>query len=100
MHRPSSFSEQQRQQIRSFIYSEVRMTPQQFIYKWDVTQEFIAELCNCDVRTVHRWLASGRNYSPPLRCHQWELAFADLILSDFEGLPDKLKSLFCPDLNR
>jgi len=73
------------------------MTPQQFMEKWGVTQQFIAELCQCDVKTVKRWLAQGRNYPSSLRCHQWELALADLILEDFEGLPNNLKTLLCPN---
>jgi len=97
MQQPKTLSAQQWQRILDFIYSEIIMTPQQFMEKWGVTQEFIAELCRCDVKTVNRWLAQGRNYSPNLRCHQWELALADLIFGDFEGLPDNLKTLLCPN---
>ncbi|HEY9873929.1 MAG TPA: hypothetical protein V6D12_10860 [Candidatus Obscuribacterales bacterium] len=100
MQQPKTLSAQQWQRILDFIYSEIVMTPQQFMEKWGVTQEFIAELCRCDVKTVNRWLAQGQNYSPPLRCHQWELALADLILKDFEGLPDNLKTLLCPNWER
>lgn len=96
MHRPSPMTEQQKQQIRAFIYSEILMTFQQFISKWDVTYDFIAELCHCEVSTVSPWFASGRNYSPPFRHHKLELALADLILSDFEGLPDNLQQLLYP----
>ena len=97
MQQPKSLSEKQWQRILDFIYSEIIMTPQQFMEKWGVTQQFIAELCQCDVKTVKRWLAEDQNYPPSLRCHQWELALADLILGDFEGLPDNLKTLLCPN---
>jgi len=94
----NNFSSKQRERIFSFIHAPIQINPQQFKNKWDVNSEFIAELCNCDVRTVNRWLASDRNYTPALRCHQWELALADLILEKFEDLPAYLQQLLCPDI--
>jgi hypothetical protein len=100
MHRPLPVSEQQMQQIFAFIHSETRMTPKQFLYKWDVTQEFIAELCQCNERTVKRWIKGKFGKASSHRSHQLKLFIADLILSNFEGLPDNLKSLFCPNWKR
>ncbi|AFZ15520.1 hypothetical protein Cri9333_4744 (plasmid) [Crinalium epipsammum PCC 9333] len=94
MHRPLPVSEQQWQRIFAFIHSEILMTPQEFISKWDVTQAFMAEICDCDESTVSSWFASGRSYSPPLRHHKLALALADLILSDFERCLIILKGYF------
>jgi len=87
-------TEKQWQQIRAFIHSEILMTPQQFRIKWDVTQAFMAEICDCDPSTVAPWFASGRNYSPPLRHHKLALALGDVIISDLKRLPDNFKRYF------
>ncbi|AFZ15672.1 hypothetical protein Cri9333_4911 (plasmid) [Crinalium epipsammum PCC 9333] len=100
MHRPSSMTEQQRQQIYSFIYSKIRIKFQEFLSRWDVTHDFIADLYHCDVTTVRSWINKNFGDSASQRSHQFKLFIADLILSDFEGLPDNLKILFCPDWNR
>ncbi len=100
MHRPSPVSSQQRQQIRSFIDSKTRMTFQEFLSKWDVTHDFLAELFQCDVSTVNNWINGNLGDSTSQRSHQRTLFIVDFLLSYFERLPDFLKSLFCPDLNR
>ncbi|AFZ15601.1 hypothetical protein Cri9333_4835 (plasmid) [Crinalium epipsammum PCC 9333] len=100
MHRPSYITEQKWQQIYSFIHAKTRMTPQQFVSKWGVTSGFIAELCHCNESTVANWINGNFGDSSSQRPHQLKLFIADLMLSDFEGLPEKFKSLFCPDWQR
>ena len=100
MHRPLPVSEQQMQLIRSFIHSKILMTPQEFLSKWDVTQEFIAEICQCDLRTVKRWLKGNFGKAASHRSHQLKLGIVNLILSYFERLPDFLKSVLCPGWKR
>jgi len=100
MQQPKSLSAQQWQRILDFIYSEIIMTPQQFMEKWGVTQEFIAELCRCDVKTANLWINGAFSNSSCRHCHKRELVLADLILENFEGLPDNLKTLLCPNWER
>ncbi len=99
MDKPSSMTEQQWQQIRSFIHSKTRMTPQQFMYKWDVNYKFIAALCKCDVRTVKRWIKGKFGKAASHRSHQRTLFIADLILEKYKELPVFLQQQFCPDWN-
>jgi hypothetical protein len=100
MDKPSSMTEQQWQQICSFIDSKTRMTPQQFMYKWDVNYEFIAKLCNCDKRTVFRWSNGNFGKSSSPTCQQFRLFTADLIIEKYEEMPVFLQQRFCPDLTR
>jgi transposase len=71
MHRPSPVSEQQMQRILAFTHSETRMTFQEFLSKWDVTHDFLAELFQCDVSTVKRWIKGKFDDSSSQRSHQF-----------------------------
>jgi hypothetical protein len=100
MHRPSPISAQQLQLIRSFIHSQTRMTFQEFLSKWDVTYEFLADLFQCDKGTVASWINKDLGDSCSQRCYQQTLFITDFILSHFERLPDFFKNLVCPDWKR
>jgi hypothetical protein len=100
MHRPSPVSEQQLQQIRSFIHSKTRMTFQEFLSKWDVTHDFLAELFQCDKSTVNSWINGNLGDSTSQRSHQFKLFIADLIIEKYEDLPVFLQQQLCPDWNR
>ena len=95
MSNPQPLSLIQERRLRAFIYAQPALTLIQFLSKWQVSQEFVAELCRCDVRTVKRWRRQGRNYEAPQH-YQWYLALADLILEHFDDLPEALKNLLCP----
>ena len=100
MHRPSPVSEQQKQQVLDFIHSKTRMTFQEFLSKWDVTYEFLADLFQCDPSTVNNWINGNLGDSTSQRSHQRTLFLTDFFLSYFERLPDFFKSVFCPGWNR
>lgn len=100
MKKPSSMTEQQWQQIFRFIYSETRMTPQEFISKWGVTYDFIAELFQCDVSTVNSWINKNLGDSTSQGSYQFKLFIADLILEKYKDFPVFLQQILCPDWNR
>jgi hypothetical protein len=86
----------QRRRLVAFIYASPAITLPQLLAKWQISQELVAELCHCNVRTVRRWLSQGRYHEFPTSSHKWDLALADVILSSFDELPVALKDLLCP----
>ena len=72
------------------------MTPQEFVYKWNVTHDFIAALCNCHVTTVDSWINGNFGKSSSQRCQQFKLFIADLILEKYKEMPVFLQQTLCP----
>ena len=93
MSNPKPLTPQQLARLRAFIYSEPIMTHQEFAAKWDVSRELIAQLAHVDVRTVNTWFSQGRTHTEPQLYHKWYLTMADIILGQYEYLPQFLQTL-------
>ncbi|MBD2526806.1 helix-turn-helix domain-containing protein [Nostoc sp. FACHB-133] len=97
MSNPKSLTPQQLARLRAFISSEPLMTHQEFTSKWDVSRELVAEICHVDIRTCNCWFSQGFSHQDPQLYHKWYLTIADLILDQYEYLPEFVGILLCPD---
>ena len=82
--------------MRAFIYAVPILNHQEFLAKWDVSRELIAQVSHVDIRTVNSWFSKGRTHQEPQLYHLWYLTIADLILDQYEYLPEFLQILLCP----
>jgi hypothetical protein len=94
---PRDLSFQQFARLSAFIYATPLLDHQQFIAKWDVNRRLVAEICRADLRTVNGWFSQSQLHQSPKTYHLWYLTFADIILEQFDELPDFLQALLCPD---
>ena len=58
------------------------MEPQIFIERWEVTQEELARICSCSVRTVKRWFSSTENRKSPTSYHKFCLGLTNKLWTD------------------
>jgi hypothetical protein len=97
MNNPRSLSPQQLKRLRAYIYAKPTLDHYQFLAKWDISRELIAEVCRVESsRTVNTWFSQSRSQQSRKTYHLWYLTFADLILERFDELPDFLQILLCP----
>jgi len=94
---PRDLSFQQLARLLAFIYATPLLDHQQFIAKWNINRRLIAEICKVDIRTVNGWFSQSHSHQSPQNYHKWYLTFADIILEQFDELPDFLQALLCPD---
>lgn len=85
----------QLKRLRAYIYAEPILDHQAFIAKWDLDRQLIAQVCRVDLRTVNTWFSQGRTHQNPQAYHFWYLTTADIILGQYEYLPEFLQSLLC-----
>ena len=97
MSNPQSLTPQQLKLITAFIYAVPILDHQEFTAKWDVSRELVAEICHVDIRTCNSWFSQGRSHQDPQLYHKWYLTIADLILEQYEYLPEFVGILLCPD---
>ncbi|MHC5820599.1 MAG: hypothetical protein ACYT04_33215 [Nostoc sp.] len=97
MSNPKPLTPQQLARLRAFIYSEPLMTHQEFSAKWDVSRQLIAQISHVDIRTVNSWFSLGVSHQEPQPYHLWYLTMADIILDQYEDLPEFLQILLRPD---
>ncbi len=93
---PRPLNDEQFTRLRAYIYAQPQIDHQKFSAKWDVSREFIAEICWVDIRTCHSWFSQGRTHQSPQAYHKWYLTLADLILERFDEFPEFLQVLLCP----
>jgi hypothetical protein len=97
LNNPRSLSPQQLKRLRAYIYAKPTLDHYQFLAKWDISRELIAEVCRFESsRTVNSWFSQGRTHQSPQEYHLWHLSFADLIVERFDELPEFLQTLLCP----
>jgi hypothetical protein len=91
-----TLSPQQLARLGMFIYAEPFLDHKAFIAKWNVSRELVAQICHVDIRTCNSWFSLGRSHQEPQPYHKWYLSLADIILDQFEELPEYLQNLLCP----
>ncbi|MHC5673112.1 hypothetical protein [Nostoc sp.] len=97
MSNPKSLTPQQLARLRAFIYAVPILDHQEFVAKWSVRRELVAEICHVDIHTVSTWFSQGRTHQEPQLYHLWYLTMADIILDQYEDLPEFLQILLRPD---
>ncbi|MHC5722563.1 MAG: hypothetical protein ACYT04_24260 [Nostoc sp.] len=93
---PRPLTPQQLARLRAFIYADPLMTHQEFVAKWCVKRELVAEICHVDIRTCNSWFGRGCTHQEPQLYHLWYLTMADIIL-DYEDLAESLQTVLSPD---
>ncbi|MBN3926975.1 hypothetical protein [Nostoc sp. NMS4] len=96
MSNPKPLTPQQLKLIRAFIYAVPILDHQEFVAKWSVKRDLVAEICHVDIHTVSTWFSQGRTHQKPQLYHLWYLTMADIILDQYEDLPEFLQILLCP----
>ena len=93
---PRPLTERELTLIAIYSYCQLKMTPQEFYAKWDVTYPQIAVICHRSLSTVRRWFKRGDNYYPPTHSDLCHLALMDFLLEHFEEIPPSLFKLLYP----
>ncbi|MHC5675297.1 hypothetical protein [Nostoc sp.] len=96
MSNPKPLTPQQLARLRAFIYAVPILDHQEFVAKWDVSRELIAQISHVDIRTVNSWFSKGGTHQDPQLYHKWYLTMANIILDQYEYLPEFLQTLLCP----
>ncbi|MHC5722635.1 MAG: hypothetical protein ACYTXY_00440 [Nostoc sp.] len=97
MSNPKSLTPQQLARLRAFIYAVPILDHQEFVAKWDVSRQLIAQISHVDIRTVNSWFSQGCTHQEPQLYHKWYLTMADIILDQHEDLPESLQILLRSD---
>ena len=93
---PKPLSQRQRDLIKAYSYSQMQMTPQEFVSKWDVNYEEVSLICNSSISTVGFWFSYSVNQRQPTRNDMRHLALVDFILNNFQEIPREFMNLLCP----
>ncbi len=93
---PQPLSQRQRDLIKAYSYSQIQMTPQEFVSKWEVNYEEVSLICNRSISTVGFWFSYGVNQRRPNTNDMRHLALVDFILNNFESISVELMNLLCP----
>lgn len=93
---PQPLTPLQLKRLKAYIYTEPILDHQAFIAKWDLNRQLIAQVCRVDLRTVNTWFSQGRTHQNPQTYHKWYLEMANIILEQYEYLPEFLQTLLCP----
>ena len=90
-----TLTERQRQLIQDYAYSQMQMTPQDFLCKWELTYEEVSLICARSPGTVNSWFSLQKKHRPT-RDDLRHLALVDFLLEHFELIPVELRNLLCP----
>jgi uncharacterized membrane protein len=82
--------------LRLYTSCQLRMSPQDFYAKWNVTHAQMARICGCSEPTVNRWFSQGRGSRSPEAIHLRRLAEMNLLWEFYEEIPGELWERFCP----
>ncbi|MBN3945084.1 MAG: hypothetical protein HWQ38_00735 [Nostoc sp. NMS7] len=92
---PRPLTTLQLKRLKAYIYAEPILDLQEFVATWDLNRQLIAQVCRVDLRTVNTWFSQGRTHQNPQTYHLWYLTTADIILQQYEYLPEFLQALLC-----
>ncbi len=92
---PRPLTSLQLKRLKAYIYAEPILDHQAFITLWDIDRKLIAQVCRVDLRTVNTWFSQGRTHQNPQTYHKWYLEMANIILEQYEYLPECLQTLLC-----
>ncbi|MBD1838875.1 helix-turn-helix domain-containing protein [Coleofasciculus sp. FACHB-501] len=88
-------TERQRQLIQNYAYSQMQMTPQDFLCKWELTYEEVSLICSRSPGTVSSWFSPQKKHRPT-RNDMRHLALLNFLLENYESIPEDIINLLCP----
>lgn len=89
-------TQRQKNLIKAYSYSQLQMTPEQFVNKWEVKYEEVSLICDRSPLTVGFWFCQTVNRRQPNRNDMRHLALVDFLLENFDKIPLELINLLCP----
>lgn len=81
--------------LKRYSACQMRLTPQAFYAKWNVTHRQIAQICCCSLPTVDRWFSQGTAHRFPEPAHLRRLAEMDFLLEHYTEIPQSLWQKLC-----
>lgn len=75
-------------------YQSLQMTPEEFLFLWDVSREELAKLCGKSLSTVNHWFSRGAHRIEPSEDDQRRLAEIHAFWTQFENEPKHLREIF------
>ncbi|MBD2014101.1 helix-turn-helix domain-containing protein [Microcoleus sp. FACHB-53] len=98
MSNPRSLEQREVELIALLSHTQLGISPRTFLTKWDVNYEQLAAICHCTIGTVTRWFARGENYRRPGTYPCLKLKLADLLLENYQDIPEEwFQSIFPPE---
>ena len=95
MSNPQPLGQSELELIEHLSQSQLGISARTFLTKWDMTYEQVAAICHCTIGTVTRWFARGENYRRPGAYPCLKLKLADLLLENYQDIPEEwLQSIF------
>ena len=95
MSNPRPLEQREVELIALLSHNQFGISPRTFVSKWDVNYEQLAAICHCSIGTVTRWFARGNNYRRPGAYPCLKLKLADLLLENYQDIPEEwLQSIF------
>ena len=97
MSNPRPLEQREVELITLLSHTQLGISPRTFLSKWDVNYEQLAAICHCSIGTVTRWFARGDNYRRPGSYPCLKLKLADLLLENYQDIPEEwVQSIFPP----
>jgi hypothetical protein len=103
MKHPRNLGERELELVRFYACCTLRMSPQDFYNRWNVTHKQMAQICQCSVATVDRWFAQGEGRREPEPIYERRLAEMHFLLKHYEKLPPgfrRYRRYICPPLDQ
>ena len=98
MSNPRPLEQREVELIALLSHTQLGISPRTFLSKWDVNYEQLAAICHCSIGTVTRWFARGDNYRRPGAYPCLKLKLADLLLENYQDIPEEwLWFIFPPE---
>jgi hypothetical protein len=98
MSNPRPLEQHEVELIALLSHTQFGISPRTFVSKWDVNYEQLAAICHCSIGTVTRWFARGNNYRRPGTYPCLKLKLADLLLENYQDIPEEwLQFIFPPE---
>ena len=98
MSNPRPLEQREVELITLLSHTQLGISPRMFLSKWDVNYEQLAAICHCSIGTVTRWFARGNNYRRPGAYPCLKLKLADLLLENYQDIPEEwLQFIFPPE---
>lgn len=96
MSNPRPLEQREVELITLLSHTQLGISPRTFLSKWDVNYEQLAAICHCSIGTVTRWFARGDNYRRPGSYPCLKLKLADLLLENYQDIPEEWVQFIFP----
>jgi hypothetical protein len=96
MSNPRPLEQREVELIALLSHTQLGISPRTFLSKWDVSYEQVAAICHCTIGTVTRWFARGDNYRRPGAYPCLKLKLADLLLENYQDIPEDVFQYIFP----